>query len=90
MTLSAEDIEAIAVRTAELLRRPAEWLEPVSVSRKTGAALLGFSLSHWERHHQHEFELRYRVVYSGQLKRYFREDLVAYAEGLACRQGRAA
>jgi hypothetical protein len=90
MTLDADDIQAIVDRLAEMLQGPVGKPHPVLVSRKVGASLLGFSLSHWERHHQDDFELRYRVVYSGQLKRYFRDDLVAYAEGLACRHGRAA
>lgn len=56
------------------------------LTRREAAAALGMSLRHFQRHVQPHV----RCVYSGQLRLYPVRDLEGWAEGQACRQGRAA
>jgi hypothetical protein len=56
------------------------------LSRRESAAALGMSLRHFQRHVQPYV----RCVYSGQLRLYRLRDLERWADGEACREGRAA
>jgi hypothetical protein len=56
------------------------------LTRKEAAGALGMSLRHFQRHVQPYV----RCVYSGQLRLYRLRDLERWADGEACREGRAA
>jgi hypothetical protein len=56
------------------------------LTRKEAAGALGMRLRHFQRHVQPYV----RCVYSGQLRLYRLRDLERWADGEACREGRAA
>lgn len=66
-------------------KRPRPPADPILVTKAEAARVLGMSLSHFQRHVQHEI----KCVYSGQLTLYVYVDLQRWAAEEATLGGRA-